>query len=771
MLNVLKLKSMNIEEKKLEQVQKKIKAIFDEEYKKDADKVYWYLVAIHIMKSDVDVKYCVGAHSVRISDFHLDDDISGDYERECDIVKNVDVTLIYRIMLYDKDFWNSHYADIVNFIIDYYFSIDKIGADYTTPSGVSSLMAYFVQKFGSKDVFDPCAGLCGIAFQPEMKDVNFQGIEIKNRIKVLADIKLSTLPGYKRCDPGTSLDDDFYDDYYDFETMVSDLPFGVKIDDKGLTMEDFFVSKFIEEDEFRNAVLVVSPSFVDNSISLHHKDLIENGYVEMVITLPSCTYDRTSVSPVMLVLNKDRRVISTTFIDARDCAVKIDRKYCLDSDKVKQRIEENDSIFAAYVECNDIISHGYSLNQRNYLKVIYDINPDEKLYKIDDVAKIITGETKRNVINGKYLLKENFSTSLFDTTDAEKEHGISEKPYDFRRVVNEPCVVTNNSFSKYYIKTDNEPVNVAFPWRVYKINEQLCLSEYFVYKMREIYNNSLKGSGMLFASDIDYIPLYPLESQKHILERARRKEQNVLLEKLRRLHYLGDMSSDLLHNLGVIFSRIGCSAASLGNVKDNIELKTIDSNVKFAIRQINMTGADYSSVTPIFKKVNLSELIDEYLDEWQLAGFKTFRTREATLLPEDTKVKVDIDMFKSMMDCILINAHQHGFSRHYSVDNTVLVNSTGVFIDGKQYVQIEISNNGNPFPDGMTLNDYASRGIVGINSHQDGIGGDHIIKILHHFGGKLAIEQTSKWFSVLLFIPVYLTSDISNFNECEYECI
>ena len=536
-------------------------------------------------------------------------------------------------------------------------------------------------------------------------------------------------------------------------------------------MEDFFVSKFIEEDEFRNAVLVVSPSFVDNSISLHHKNLIENGYVEMVITLPSCTYDRTSVSPVMLVLNKDRRVISTTFIDARDCAVKIDRKYCLDSDKVKQRIEENDSIFAAYVECNDIISHGYSLNQRNYLKVIYDINPDEKLYKLDDVAKIITGETKRNVINGKYLLKENFSTSLFDTTDAEKEHGISEKPYDFRRVVNEPCVVTNNSFSKYYIKTDNEPVNVAFPWRVYKINEQLCLPEYFVYKMREIYNNSLKGSGMLFASDIDYIPLYPLESQKNILERARRKEQNVLLEKLRRLHYLGDMSSDLLHNLGVIFSRIGCSAASLGNVKDNIELKTIDSNVKFAIRQINMTGADYSSVTPIFKKVNLSELIDEYLDEWQLAGFKTFRTREATLLPEDTKVKVDIDMFKSMMDCILINAHQHGFSRHYSVDNTVLVNSTGVFIDGKQYVQIEISNNGNPFPDGMTLNDYASRGIVGINSHQDGIGGDHIIKILHHFGGKLAIEQTSKWFSVLLFIPVYLTSDISNFNECEYECI
>ena len=36
---------MNIEEKKLEQVLNRIKAIFDEEYNKDADKVYWYLVA------------------------------------------------------------------------------------------------------------------------------------------------------------------------------------------------------------------------------------------------------------------------------------------------------------------------------------------------------------------------------------------------------------------------------------------------------------------------------------------------------------------------------------------------------------------------------------------------------------------------------------------------------------------------------------------------------------------------------------------------------
>ena len=99
------------------------------------------------------------------------------------------------------------------------------------------------------------------------------------------------------------------------------------------------------------------------------------------------------------------------------------------------------------------------------------------------------------------------------------------------------------------------------------------------------------------------------------------------------------------------------------------------------------------------------------------------------------------------------------------------VNIDGVRLDKKSYIKIEVANNGNPLPDGMTLQDFVARGVVGVNSSQDGVGGDHILQIIHHFGGKMAIEQTSKWFSVMLFIPVYLTSDDTDFYDTDYECI
>ena len=82
MLNVLILKSMNIDEKKLNGVKNEIKEIFDNVYGRDTEKVFWYLVALHIMKTDREVKYKIEGKKVQISDFHWDDDITSDYDKE-----------------------------------------------------------------------------------------------------------------------------------------------------------------------------------------------------------------------------------------------------------------------------------------------------------------------------------------------------------------------------------------------------------------------------------------------------------------------------------------------------------------------------------------------------------------------------------------------------------------------------------------------------------------------------------------------------------------
>lgn len=763
---------MSIEEKKLNVVKNEIKEIFDKQYGRDTEKVFWFLVALHIIKIDSDVKFKVEGKKVQISSFHWDDEISSDYERECELVMGVDVSLIYNLAVNDTDFWKANYGNIVNFIIDYYFSIDKIGEEHTTPDEISSLMAHFVKLFGSSDVLDPCAGMCGIAFQPEMENVTFWGIETNNRIKVLADIKLSTLHGTKRCDRGNAFEDYSYEYYDDIDTFVSDLPFCVKSNSSGLTIEDRVIRGFVGQEEVRHAVLMVSPSFVNNNVSRHHRDIVDNGYVEKVITFPSSIYARTSVNPVMLVLNKDRNVDYTTFVDARDCARKKGRLFVVDSEMVKQRLSEKKSMFTVNVNIDGIVANNYSLNQVHYLKEVYDISPDETLVKFSDVAKPIKCDSQYAEASVRTLTKEDFSSSLAESLLDDDDNGINcQFEEKAPRIVSEPCVIANFRFTLYHIKKDYEPVNVPGVFKVYKINESICLPEYFIYKMRDIRKNGSPYEYGTVVKHLAYIPLYPLQSQRQILDRAYRNEKKQMLARLSRLNVLSDKSSDLLHNLGLIFTRIGSAAAAIGNVNDNIELKTIDCNAKFAIRQINMSGADFSQVCPIVKKVNVLELIDDYLDEWQLAGFKSFGTRESYTIPEDTKIKVDTDLFKTMLDCILINAHQHGFNRRYSADNTVSVNVEGVKIDGKPHVKIEVANNGNPLPDGLTLEDFVGRGVVGVNSSQDGAGGDHILQIVHNFGGKMAIEQTSKWFSVILFIPVYLTSDESDFYDTDYECI
>ena len=95
----------------------------------------------------------------------------------------------------------------------------------------------------------------------------------------------------------------------------------------------------------------------------------------------------------------------------------------------------------------------------------------------------------------------------------------------------------------------------------------------------------------------------------------------------------------------------------------------------------------------------------------------------------------------------------------------------GVEYNSKKFVRIGVSNNGNPLPDEFSLQDFVSRGVVGTNSFQDGVGGDHIKKIVEKFGGLLSIESEPEWLTFNILLPVYLTSNNTKFSTYEYECI
>lgn len=275
------------------------------------------------------------------------------------------------------------------------------------------------------------------------------------------------------------------------------------------------------------------------------------------------------------------------------------------------------------------------------------------------------------------------------------------------------------------------------------------------------------------------IPVYlDKKSQEAILRRAYNQERSNLKAKLQKLEILGDRSSGLVHNLGITFTKIGAEVNVLKNTYDSPMIQALDDNVKFALRQINSSGADYSVVSPELGKENLVDTVKEYLRGWDNYGYKSFDILPLNVeIPETTKVEIDLDLFYTMMDCIFINAHQHGFNKQKREGNTIVVSLHAVQIDAgevnasKEYVMISVSNNGNPFPDGFTLKDFITRGVVGINSSQDGLGGDHIAKIAHLFNGKVSLDNDSNKVTVNILLPIYTTSEDITFDNYENECI
>jgi light-regulated signal transduction histidine kinase (bacteriophytochrome) len=176
-------------------------------------------------------------------------------------------------------------------------------------------------------------------------------------------------------------------------------------------------------------------------------------------------------------------------------------------------------------------------------------------------------------------------------------------------------------------------------------------------------------------------------------------------------------------------------------------------------------------VTPDLEKVYIYEILESYIKAWGNFGFTTF-----DILPiqreiaDDTKVEVDKNLFYTMLDCIFINAHQHGFAKRYSEDNKLVIAVEGVTYKDEDFVRIGISNNGKPLPENFTVVDFSQRGVVGLNSSQDGIGGDHICKIAHKHNGYISIDSESEWLTFNVLIPVYTTSS-KNFNDYEYESV
>lgn len=681
-----------------------------------------------------------------------------------------------------NEYINELYQDIIEHIISVYTSnAGKYSGVSVTTQEIAQLMGYFITDCAPRRVYDPCAGLCSFAILPELSKIEFVCSELSNRTKVIADIRLNAA--------GKQLEINQEDCTFNWrgnsncDCLASELPFGLRLNDRSLDerrpllLEDFVIGKFIESESLSSAVLLVSASTCIRGNNKHiRKTLCEKNYVDAVIKLPRGVLSYTGVDSVILVLKKHRYTKDIKFVYADDCIISDGRNKKLNYQAVIERLEKTEGNQIGVVRVEETYSHDFSLDPVYYLHNMIEVQSGQTLVKFRDMTTQIRGERRFDDVTGRVLLSEHLCASIteFHTRSIDINSIELVNPDRYVKVSNK-CVILNMTADKFYYKNDNDPLFVSPNFSCFEVNENICLPEYLIHvlldnkRIRETYSQ-----GIISRVNYNelYLPIYTnLRSQRLIVERIYRQEQNELKKKLEKLQVLSGKSSDLIHNLGITFTKMSAAIAVLR--KENATSTQIDSpvnvlndNIQFALRQINCTGTDFSHVKPELEKVNLYKTVSNYIMAWKNFGYKSFDVAPIKLnVSEDTMVEIDKDLFFTMLDCIFINAHQHGFNKRYNSHNKVIIDLQGVYADNNKYVMIGISNNGNPLTDGYSIKDFVERGNVGLNSSQDGLGGNHVMEIAHHFGGKISIVSESEWLSFNVLLPIYLTSDDTKFIE------
>ena len=681
-----------------------------------------------------------------------------------------------------NEYINEFYQDIIEHIISVYTSnAGKYSGVSVTTQEIAQLMGYFISDCAPRRVYDPCAGLCSFAILPELSKIEFVCSELSNRTKVIADIRLNAA--------GKQLEINQEDCTFNWrgnsncDCLASELPFGLRLNDRSLDerrpllLEDFVIDKFIESESLSSAVLLVSASTCIRGNNKHiRKTLCEKNYVDAVIKLPRGVLSYTGVDSVILVLKKHRYTRNIKFVYADDCIISDGRNKKLNYQAVIERLEKTEGNQIGVVRVEETYSHDFSLDPVYYLHNMIEVQSGQTLVKFRDMTTQIRGERRFDDVTGRVLLSEHLCASIteFHTRNIDINSTELGNPDRYVKVSNK-CVILNMTADKFYYKNDNDPLFVSPNFSCFEVNENVCLPEYLIHvlldnkRIRETYSQ-----GIISRVNYNelYLPIYTnLRSQRLIVERIYRQEQNELKKKLEKLQVLSGKSSDLIHNLGITFTKMSAAITVLR--KENATSTQIDSpvnvlndNIQFALRQINCTGTDFSHVKPELEKVNLYKTVSNYIMAWKNFGYKSFDVAPIKLnVSEDTMVEIDKDLFFTMLDCIFINAHQHGFNKRYNSHNKVIIDLQGVYADNNKYVMIGISNNGNPLTDGYSIKDFVERGNVGLNSSQDGLGGNHVMEIAHHFGGKISIVSESEWLSFNVLLPIYLTSDDTKFIE------
>ncbi len=684
----------------------------------------------------------------------------------------------------DQGLLLNNYAIVFESILDGINSFQRrdIGA-HTIPKEVTEVILHIASKNSYQTVYNPFAGFGSIAFGLS-NEAKVLSQEINPKIWAISQLRL--LANAKSNNYSITLDNSI--DHWNpsstkYDLIVSAPPFSLRLNADEIqgrfghirNCEQLLLDKGLDCLKSNGRMIVLLPQnilFSRMDLELR-RYIVEQDWLEYVITIPNRVLDNTMIASVVLVLNKNKvNKGEVILIDCKDLLVNQDRDDKLNSELLIKIIDDGISEkYLRKVEVKSIVEQGFDLNvPRYFLKAIEGVE-----LGFNELTTRIIGDRITNSETGKFIRIRNLADDMINSKlDLNSVEDVIIP--DHTRKISESCLLVAlrwKTLKPTIFEFSSTPIFVSNDILAIKIDETKLDWVYLTHELNANYIleqlNYLSAGGVIPSLKRDdffklKIELPALAEQKAKSRGAieayfkSRENELELAKKMQGLkedttrefqsikhtfrQYLSALKSNVSGTRKFISNHSG-EAITLDmiyskNLKQDFgdHLQSIDDLIDDLGRLLinEIPTSDASSIN------NVYELTKSALGKFKNEDHFVFDEIEfdsVTLVDENNNqfqplINISTEDYNILFSNIITNAIKHGFSN--SVRKNVI--KTYIGYDNGMCL-IEFSNNGKPIAEGFSLKHLTTRGEKTTDSNGIGSGGADIKYIVDKYNGEL----------------------------------
>lgn len=702
------------------------------------------------------------------------------------------------------EFAGEIFEEIIN---QYQKNVSKKEVELTQPKEVTDFVQLITGQIENQDVFNPFAGYAfyGLSYG---KTNNYYGQEVNPDIWAIGSLRLIL----NDVSPDSFMLQDSFNELpkNKFDLIVSTPPWGYKIP-KGLDFrhylpfpvnqaEEFVISYGIQQLSHNGKLIVIVPDsllYRNTGTSKYLREfIIEEDFIEMIISLPPNVFYHTGIRTSILVINKskyrDNRIV---FVNGETFIKKQKRENVLQYKELWKVIERRDEVFVREVSKNDIINNSYLLNVNRYFLEKIEVPKGHKEVLLKDLIASYHHkpfEEKTGRVVSVSSLSDNPYDYILD---------ISELPYkslDKLKKVTDPVLLLARRRQTlkptYCIASLEQPIYIPSSIIAYKVKEDLVdisflinqfYSEYLQKQIRAISTGSVLASiGMTELMRLTIL-LPSLDEQRNIIsgirevffkanDRKQDLEKYIAILKKEyqdelhmKKHTLAQYVNNLQSSVSSLMKFMGSSNGTIAST-DFISSRnkiTVEEHLNGMFTTTKDIGyfVDRLPESLTFEK---GENID--LDEFMKLFKRTYSTdhqfKLSYVYDKDSfkengrnikpLVSIASSALKEILNNIIENAKKHGFVDERS-DYKVNVYLTYDF--QKENIKLDIQNNGKGMPKGMNTFRYGLKNEKAGLTGNRGFGGYKVKQAIEYYKGEFEIysdENNEFPVTVSLYLPL-----------------